>query len=97
MCIRYDPQGPPKDVRAIPALVESSVNKHPNDPSVSERSGQMAGMLRKLRSLADDEDSARIGELLEAVRTFPLTLVAPYQTFTYPLVPQAAQCNALSR
>ncbi|KAL5405047.1 hypothetical protein PMIN04_012442 [Paraphaeosphaeria minitans] len=34
--------------------------------TVTERSGQMIGLLRKLRGLANDEDSARIAELLEA-------------------------------
>lgn len=38
-----------------------------NGASVTERCMQMAGLLKKLRGFADEEDSARIGELLEAV------------------------------
>ena len=39
----------------------------PNGTSVTERCMQMAGLLKKLRAFADEEDSARIGELLDAV------------------------------
>ena len=39
----------------------------PDKASVTERCIQMAGLLRKLRGFADEEDSACIGELLEAV------------------------------
>ncbi|KAL5385947.1 hypothetical protein DPSP01_004383 [Paraphaeosphaeria sporulosa] len=35
--------------------------------TVTERSGQMIGLLKKLRAFANDDDGARIAELLEAV------------------------------
>ena len=39
----------------------------PDKASATERCIQMAGLLRKLRGFADEEDSTRIGELLETV------------------------------
>lgn len=41
-----------------------------DEASVTERCIQMAGLLKKLRGLADEEDSARIDGLIKAV-SFP--------------------------
>ena len=55
----------------------------PDKASVTERCIQMAGLLRKLHGFADEEDSARIGELLETVSYALRLLFCALQCFYF--------------
>ena len=70
----------------------SSMTASSDKASVTERSGQMAGLLKRLRGFANDEDSARIAELLEAV-CLPLSACCAMPMSECSVLPQDILCR----